>query len=91
MKQIQKDILKGFILGALFPVLIFLIMWMIFKLSYGVNIPYDVQPKLLLFSMGANFMVALRTFRKKREFVGRGIMLSIMPYAIYWVAKFLIE
>lgn len=91
MSNMQKDILKGFVSGLIVPPVIFLVMWLIFKLSYGVNIPYDVQSSLLLFAMGVNFIMSLRAFRKRKEFIGRGWILSIMPYAIFWVIKFLSE
>lgn len=91
MTSLQRDILKGFLFGAFVPPAIFLIMWLVFKFSYGVNIPYDVQSALLLFAMGVNFIMSLRAFRNRKEFVGRGWILSIMPYAIFWVVKFLTE
>lgn len=91
MTSLQKDVLKGFLFGALIPPIVFLVMWLVFKFSHGVNIPYDVQSALLLFAMGVNFIMSLRAFKNRKEYIGRGWILSIMPYAIFWVAKFLAE
>lgn len=91
MNDMRRDILRGFISGLIVPPVLFLFIWLIFKLSYDVNIPYDVQSSLLLFGMGVNFIMSLRAFNRRKEFIGRGWILSIMPYAIFWVIKFLSE
>lgn len=85
----KKEILKGSILGILFPFLFVAMLYLVFYL-FDKRITDQVVGSGLLFGLGLNALLLRRCFRKNNDYMARGVMISSFIYFFIWLYKYVL-
>lgn len=85
----KKEILKGSILGILFPFLFVAMLYLVFYL-FDKRITDQVVGSGLLFGLGLNALLLRRCFSKNNDYMARGVMISSFIYFFIWLYKYVL-
>lgn len=85
----EKEIGKGVLIGLIIP-LMFLGLLYLFFFAFEKKITTDVLMSGILFGIGLNALVIRSFFKKDKDYLSRGVMISSFFYAIFWVLKFMV-
>ena len=82
-----KDIVKGVIIGALIPLVLVGLTFLFFK-AFNRTLKMEVIVPMLLFGIGVNMLFVRRLFKKNKDYLGRGMVITCFLLSFYILAQY---